>query len=176
MPPGMLIVRKLADKSAEALAAHPPDSPDKYPLLGVVTCDARGRAVDPPQAVRVNCGWVDKAVQEGWLELVNERHVARPGGPPGNKWRRDKIHNFIHCDEMVIKTPGGDEDVRYKVVHQPDKYVDETDFSDLGPYEVGTEPPAHPTAAEDAVEVTDERYAAGHTRVDWFYDLELVEG
>lgn len=168
----MLIVRKLADKSPEALAAHPADHPDKYPFAGLDICDVRGKTADPPQRTRVSCGWVDTGVREGWLELEGEEHVSRPGGEPGNEWRRDKIHNFRHADVIVLKTHDGRDDVRYRVTHQPDKYVDTTDYSVPGAYGVGEERVGTRKEA-DSVKVTQAHYNAGQTRVDHFYDLEL---
>lgn len=168
----ILQVKRIADKSPEALAAHPADHPDKYPTLGLDIVDVRGRSVDPPQATRVSCGWIDARVKDGSVELEGERHIARPGGEPGNEWRRDKIHNFRHADVVVLKTHDGRPDVRYRVTHQPDKYVDTTDYTVPGAYGVGEERVGTRKEADD-VAMTPEYYNAGHTRVDHFYDLEL---
>lgn len=148
----MLILRKLADKSDEALAAHPADHPDKYPSLGLDIVDGRGRTADPPKLTRVSTGVIDALRAAGDIEVVGENVVHRPGGPTDDLWR--VTHTFKHYDEIVFKTHDGRPDVRYGVVHQPDKYVDSDSDSD---------------------EVTDEHYANGQTRVDWFYDLELLE-
>lgn len=166
-----LRIRRLADKSEEALANHPAGHPDTYPSRGLDFVDDRGRTADPPQSIRVSTGTIDKLRAQGEVVLVGENVVHRPGGPPGDLWR--VTHTFKQADKIVFKTHDGRDNVTYKVVHQPDKYVDTTDYSQEGPYEVGTEPTPKPTAKADAVKVTSEIYGAGQTRVDWFYDLEL---
>lgn len=102
---------------------------------------------EPPAAARVPTSWVQRGTAEGWLAYENPRPVHRYGGPPGQEWQ--VTHTFIHADAVVLKCADGD--LRYRVVHQPDKYADPGD---------------------DDTPVTDEVYAAGATRVDWFYDLE----
>jgi hypothetical protein len=115
-----------------------------WPLLGVEF------EVDPPQTAEVGMTWAANAAREGWLELENEQIVHRPGGPTNDKWAI--THTFRHADALVFKTVKGD--VRYRVTHQPDKYVAEGD---------------------DSTPVTDEEYASGNTRVDWVYRVELEE-
>jgi hypothetical protein len=59
----------------------------------------------------------------------------------------------MHADAIILKTTDGD--VRYRVTHQPDKYVD---------------------GGKDTDKVTTEHYEAGNTRVDHFFDLKLEGG
>ena len=152
-----LRVRKLADRSeGERIVRYDPETGEKklvnphtegdahepWPLLGLVI------EGDPPATCRVPMSFVQLGVDEGWIELDNPRPAHRPGGPPANPWK--VTHTFIHADAIVLKTIDGD--VRYRVTHQPDKYVDGNDAAEL---------------------VTDEKYAAGDTRVDWFYGVAL---
>lgn len=163
-----LRVRKLADKSPEAVAAHPASHPDKYPSLGIDIVDTFGKSVAPPKTCRVSTGWVDKLRAAGLVTLENEQVQHRPGGPPDDLWR--VTHTFKHADAIVLKTQEGQPDLRYRVTHQPDKYVDTTDYSKGG--EKASERLGSRKEA-DTVKVTDEHYAAGQTRVDHFYDLKL---
>lgn len=138
----MLKVHKVADRRGIVDPAVPPPMP--LPLLGV-------RIVgDIPTECRVPSSWVTRGVREGWIALEGARVVHRPGGPAGDEWR--VTHTFTHADAVVIKCLDGD--VRYRVVHQPDKYADSDD----------------PTES-----VTPEIYATGRTRVDHFYGLELED-
>lgn len=105
---------------------------------------------DAPRVCRVPTSFVVRGQGEGWLELENARMEFRPGGPPEDPYR--VTHAFTHADALVLKCVDGD--VRYSITHQPDKYADE-----------GT----------DKTPVTDLVYAAGDTRVDWFYDLKLED-
>jgi len=107
---------------------------------------------EAPKRCRVATSWVAAGKAEGWLVVEGERLVGKPGGPPDDPWRKDKIHNFFHADAIVLKTVDGD--VRYRVTRQPDKY-------DGGP-ESGIGSPT------DAV-------GDPETSVDWFYDLELED-
>lgn len=129
-----LTVRKRADKTGDT---PPPDHP--WPLVGVELLDA-------PDTCRVPTGWVNKAVAEGWATLEGARVEIRPGGPAHDV--AAIVHQFIHADVFVIHALGGD--VRYRITHQPDKYVADGD---------------------DDTPVSTEDYAAGNTRVDWFYSL-----
>lgn len=160
----VLRIRRLADKSEEAVREHPMDHPDKWPLAGIEIVDFLGKPTTPPDVCRVSTALVDKGRAEGWIELVGENVVHRPGGPPDDLYR--VTHTFKQADKIVFKTMSGE--ARYDVTHQPDKYVDTNEYGPLD-----REPTPKPTAKADAVEVTDEHYAAGHTRVDWFYDLKL---
>jgi hypothetical protein len=130
----LMVVRKVADKTGEKLSGG------SWPMAGI-------ELVDPPDACNVPVGWVDKAVAEGWITLEGARMVNRPGGPADDPTR--VIHKFTHIDALVIDTIDGE--VRYRVVHQPDKYVADGD---------------------DDTPMTDEHYAAGNSRVDWFYGIE----
>lgn len=117
--------------------------PEPWPLAGLVFDHD-----EPPKRTVVSTSFVNAGKQEGWLEVVNEQAVHRPGGPPENLWQ--KTHTFLHADAIVFKTVDGE--VRYRVTHQPDKYVE---------------------GGPDSAKVTNEKYAAGETRVDHFYELAL---
>lgn len=152
----MLRVRKLADTSdgsTRVTGVHPVTGEKTLidPATGAVTSWplAGVRIVgDTPRSGRLPTRFVNRAKAEGWITLVDPRPVHRPGGPPDDEWR--VTHTFIHADAVVVHAEDGD--VTYRVTHQPDKYVDGDD-------------PDEP--------VTDEIYAAGGTRVDWFYGVEL---
>lgn len=130
---GQLQVQKLADRSG---GGEPP-----YPFAGL-------KLLTEPKRCHLPVQWVAQGAAEGWLEIEGERIEHRPGGPLEDRWR--VTHTFVHADAIVLKTVDGD--VRYRVLNNPDKYVDSDDPSEA---------------------VTDEHYAAGNTRVDWFYDCEL---
>jgi len=119
------------------------DAHEPWPLAGI-------RLLEAPDEVRISTTFVDQGVEEGWLTGENERFLRRPAGPadrPTSRW-----HHFMHYDSLTFHTLDGD--VKYKVVHQPDKYVADGNDSD---------------------EVTPDTYREGNTRVDWFYGLEKEE-
>jgi hypothetical protein len=109
--------------------------------------------------------WARRAQSGGWLELMNARTVQRPAGPAHEPNR--ELHTFIHADAIVLHCAGGD--VRYRVTQQPDKYavIDRVEIN--GDKRLVREE-IDPTA-----EVTRDIYAAGDTRVDWFYLAELED-
>lgn len=171
--PTPLIIRKVADKSTGERVvrfdpetgekklvnpATPGDEHEPWPLAGVEFVYEDG----PPAFTRVSTSYVQDAIREGWLEAEGMEPVVRPSGPADNKWAGNP-HVFMHIDALVFKTINGD--VRYNVVRQPDKYVEGNSYDERGltTRRVNT----------DDHEVTDEIYAEGKTRVDWFYDLEL---
>jgi len=133
--PRGLRVRKLADTMS---GIGPP-----WPLAGIAVVG------DWPVTAVVPMDWGQRAAGEGWLTFENPRWVVRPSGPKDNPWVT-LPHTLLHADALVLHTIDGD--VRYRVVHQPDKYAD---------------------PGGDDTPVTDEIYAAGATRVDWFYVAEL---
>jgi hypothetical protein len=136
-----LRVRILADKTGD-LGSDPATGEPAWPIRGL---QIEGK---PPKACRLPTSFVDKGVTRGYVRLEGERVEHRPGGPPADLWR--VTHTFRHADAIVLDTVDGE--VRYRVVHQPDKYVD---------------------GGGDEDEVTPDIYADGATRVDWFYDVEL---
>lgn len=158
---GLLTIRKLADRSAGervrrfdpetgvAYLADPagddPAQPAPWPLAGIVL-------ENPPEQTSISTSKVAEGVAEGWIELVGVNVVHRPGGPAADPWRSGSTHTFVQAEEIVFKTVAGP--VRYKVVHQPDKYAAEGD---------------------DTTKVTPGMYAAGATRVDHFYGLERID-
>jgi len=163
-------LRKLADKTSEQRnkvydpetgekklvnPATPGDDHEAWPLAGVEFVG------EPPARATVSTKVVLAGWDEGWIELENSRPEHRPGGPAGaRQWK--VTHTFIHADTIVVKTVHGD--VRYTVVHQPDKYV----VVDRVEHRKYTEEVIDPDAP-----VTLEVYEAGDTRVDNFYKLEL---
>jgi hypothetical protein len=143
-----LSVKKLADKTdGERVTRFDPETgqPKPWPFAGLEIIG------DPPERTQVASKFVTRGQAEGWIEVINPRMVHRPGGPPEEPWR--VTHTFMQADAIVFKCVEGD--VRYEVVHQPDKYDDQKD-------------------SDDETLVTDESYAAGQTRIDWFFELKLV--
>lgn len=124
--------------------ATPGTDHEPWPLAGVQFVD------EVPEQTAVSTGWLDNAVDEGWARRINERMVRRPSGPASQPGAT-RPHVFVHCDEVVFDTVDGE--IRYRVTHQPDKYVADGD---------------------DETPMTSEHYAAGNSRVDWYYGLELV--
>lgn len=181
---GQLKVRKLADKSGEErLVRFHPVTGDKYLVtpaqLQEPDFDYEAIRNEPwpfaglkveelPKACLVSTGFVTLGVEEGWLEIEDEQVVHRPGGPPHDLWRI--THTFKQGSHLVLHTVDGD--VRYRIVYQPDKYVDTRDSEVVKGALVA---PENGPGPDDALEVTDEHYAAGRTRVDWVYGLELVK-
>jgi hypothetical protein len=133
---------------------------DPWPPLGEIEF-----LKDPPRYTRISTRLVSRGVSEGWASLVDEEVVHRPGGPPGDLWA--VTHTFRQASEVVLHAH--DSDVRYRVIHNPDKYavVDREQVSD----EKGLAVPI----IDPKKKVTEEIYAAGDTDINWYYDLELVD-
>lgn len=132
--------------------ATPGNEHEPWPLKGVRIANDGG----PSAKCNVSQRYVSTAVSEGWMTRVNERAVVRPAGRTQAHLESSQTgtpHVFIHADEIHIKTLDGD--VKYRVIHQPDKYA---------------------ATGGDKKKVTPEMYEAGETRVDWFYGLELING
>ena len=106
---------------------------------------------DTPRLARVPTSWVDRGRSEGWISVEGATVAHRPSGPAANPWAGTP-HTFQHYDVIILRTVDGD--LRYRVTHQPDKYAEHGD---------------------DSTPVTDSMYAAGETRVDWFYDIDLED-
>lgn len=134
-----LEVRLLADKTTPRFSPHTGER-EPWPLAGVQVTSA-------PKLARIPTSFVDRGRNEGWITVEGETVVHRPGGPPANLF--SVVHTFKHARTIVLHATDGD--VRYRVTHQPDKYVD---------------------GGPDDEAVTPEIYNAGATRVDWFYDAE----
>lgn len=147
--------RKRADKSG-GLASYYEDTPESpaetWPSAGMEIVG------EPPQEVRIPTGVVAKGLNEGWITGELDKVVHRPGGPASNLWA--VTHTFSHYDTLTICG------VKYKVTHQPDKYADYSQATDPAAVEAFT--------GDDYTQVTTDIYDAGATRIDWFYDLELV--
>lgn len=127
--PISLTLHKLADYSEgqhTRISRFNPDTGEKYvadaatgeprpwPLLGVLI------EGDVPQSVTVPHTTINKGRSEGWVELVNERVIHEPGGPADNLWA--VTHTFEQADEVIFHLLDGD--VRYRVIHNPGRYVD----------------------------------------------------
>jgi hypothetical protein len=139
-----LTIRKRADMNYD-----PP-----RPLRGIQLLDA-------PKNVTVSTTVVEDGIAAGWITAEGSRTVTRPGGPPHDKDRPGTAHSFRQADALVFHTLDGD--VRYSVVHNPDKYAD---------HEAATHPDqVKKLKADDTTTITDDIYAAGATRVDHFYNL-----
>lgn len=145
-----LVVRKLAaEDGLERVRRFDPVTGDAFwasPTTGEPLPKATAGVAlehdEPSPLIRIPAKYVGR---EDWIELVNARPVHKPAGPAEDPWR--STHTFVHCDELVLHLVDGD--VRYRVVHQPDKYDDETGEP--------SDSPGDPT-----------------THVDHFYDAELV--
>lgn len=144
--PGMLKIRKLADKSSGTRIKqyHPysgqsilvnPETPgnehEPWPFLGI---KIEGEL---PEETAVSTTFVDRGIAEGWLKLENPRIVHEAGGPSNNPWT--VTHTFKQADAVVLDTVDGE--IRYVVRTQPGKWDDANEPSGK--------------------------------RVDWFYGLEL---
>jgi len=164
-----LTIRKLADTSSgeRVVRFHPETGerqlvnpatgqPEAWPLAGV-------RLDEAPDETGISTTKVVEGKSEGWITLVNERPVVRPGGPANDKWR--VMHTFLQADQIVFHTVEGD--VTYDVTHQPDKYADDSTVGDRAM-------PNYDNTLDDSTEVTDEHYENGLTRVDWWYGLKKV--
>jgi hypothetical protein len=165
LQPRALVIRKLADQSSgtrefrydpntgERHLYNPATGqPEPWPFAGI-------KLEEAPPCISISTGLIDRARAEGWVEVENERVVHRPGGPPNDQWR--VTHTFRQYDILVFHTVDGD--VRYRVTHQPDKYAvvrEETVNEDKGYVRQIIDPEA---------DVTPDIYAAGKTRVDWYY-------
>jgi hypothetical protein len=111
---------------------------------------------DAPDKTQIPTRYVDEAVVQGWMKRINQRAHVRPAGPTMDdplSTYNGTPHTFIHCDEIHIKTTQGV--VKYKVTHQPDKYVE---------------------GESDDTLMTPEHYESGNTRVDHFYGVEKING
>lgn len=100
----------------------------------------------PPERFRMSMRY---ALDADWIELVNPRIVTKPSGPADNPTKTEP-HNFRHADELVlhdVTLNGRPHRLRYRVVHQPDKYD-----ADGNPTDVAGDPTTH---------------------VDWYFDAEL---
>jgi len=148
-----LVIRKHADKSGP----QPDDGP--WPLAGV-------SLVSAPKVTTISTSLLQQAVGEGWASVEGANAVVRPAGPTQDVWNSTHTgqpHVFIHHDRIVFHTLDGD--VVYRVTRQPDKYAD---------HGAATYPDqVKAFKATDDTQVTPDIYAAGATRVDHFYVIEM---
>lgn len=105
------------------------------------------RLLDAPDATQIPTNVVADAIAQGWATGEDGRQVVRPSGRTPDDLTKPP-HVFVHYSRIIFHTLDGD--VTYRVLHQPDKYADPGD---------------------DTTPVTAEVYAAGATRVDWFYGV-----
>lgn len=162
-----LVLRKHADRSSgERIVRYNPETGEKklvnpdtpgeeheaWPLKGVTIENI-------PDVGRLSTTLVEEGKAMGWITTTGDRVVIRPGGPGSDPMA--VRHVFVHYDTITIHTLDGD--VVFDVVHQPDKYAD---------YGEATYPDAvEAFESDDNTPVTPAAYAAGATRVDWFYDV-----
>lgn len=156
---GLLSVRKVADDSVPYVTTN--DTSGRVirinPETGQEISSLPLKGVRPegelPEECTVGNNFVARAISEGWASLVNQRVVFRPSGPANDRWGSAyPPHAFIQADAVLFHFIDGD--VRYDVVHQPDKYA---------------------ASGDDATIVDDTIYQSGDTRVDHFYGLRLVK-
>jgi hypothetical protein len=169
-----LRITKLADRSSGARETRfDPSTGQKYlhnpatggaepwPLAGVRLASVNGDGAPPVIALSTSA--VDTGRAEGWIAVDGEQVVHRPGGPPDDLWR--VTHTFRHYDTLTFKTVDGD--LRYRVTHQPDKYAV------TGAEAINDDKSLTAEVIDPDAEVTPDIYAAGQTRVDWYYIAEL---
>jgi hypothetical protein len=159
-------VRRFDPETGDAYLADPTtwrrDDPNTwqhtpYPFAGV-------RLENKPTRTRISTNYAVRGKVEGWITMDGIEMVHRPGGPPHNRWQQ--THTFTHTKTITFHTVDGD--IVYRVVHQPDKYAvthRETVNEVKGIVVEHIDPQK---------KFTDEIYEAGNTRVDFFYELELV--
>lgn len=127
--PQGLVIRKLADYSEgqhTRITRWNPDTGLKYvadaatgeprpwPILGVVLESA-------PRTTIIPTTTVNRGRNEGWIFLEGATVKHESGGPPEDPWR--VTHTFEPAKAVVFRTVDGD--VRYQVVHNPGRYIDE---------------------------------------------------
>lgn len=149
-------IRIRADKSGPE-----PEAGQPWPCAGVeITSDLHTE-------VNLPTSFIARHLNAPWLEVVGVGWVSRPSRPeplevdgvltvaPSNHHLDGGPlpHSFMHAEAFVFDTLNHGK-VTYRVVHQPDKYVDSDD----------------PTER-----VTREHYDAGNTRVDHFYTCVLED-
>jgi hypothetical protein len=127
--PEGLRIRKLADYSegqhtrihrwnpetgVKYVADAKTGEPKPWPLLGVVLEHA-------PQSTIIPTTTVNRGRNEKWITLEGAEVKFEPGGPPEDPWR--VTHTFEQGKFVVFHTVDGD--IRYKIIHNPGKYIDE---------------------------------------------------
>jgi hypothetical protein len=83
------------------------------------------------------------------------------------------FHHYSALVLHLVDDDGAGYDLRYRVTHQPDKYADNSTPGEATDDRPQADRIASGNTHDDDTPVTDELYAAGQTRVDHFYDLEL---
>lgn len=159
-------LRRLADKSVgRRISKFDPDTgeqklvnPDTpgedhepWPTLGITITNPDG----PPRLTTISTDYANQLVAAGLIERKGEKAVTRPAGPYAAPWSVPP-HVFIHCDFIVFNDFERGK-VHYKVVRQPDKFVEEG--LDI------------PVDSYDNLAPEDMRL----TSVEHFYNLELVK-
>lgn len=136
-----------------------------------------------PETFTLSTRLMMRGLTEGWIVPKNLSAVERPSQAdpivledgtiapsPIHLMSKGMVgdpvpHRFLHIDEITLATMNKGL-LQFKVIHQPDKYADNSTISrgyieDPGTYTNDTQ-------------VTLEMYEAGHTRVDNFYELEYI--
>lgn len=143
VPPG-ISVRIRADDSPGATVHTDWDTgqPSLRGFGGVEFIDpVTKQPVDAPAAMTIPHDYAEK---HHWIELVNPTATVAPAGNAEQPYA--KTHTFPNAEALLLHMADGD--YRYRVVHQPGKYDDETGDIALR----GGDPTTH---------------------VDWFYVVEL---
>lgn len=129
---GMLVIRKLADKSTggrvtrfdpisgERQLFNPETNrPEPWPLAGI---SIEGGI---PQTTALSTDYIAKGKSEGWIVTEGDKLSHFPGGPEDNQWKT--THTFFQYDTITIKTIDGD--VTYNVTSQAGKHEDSEEES-----------------------------------------------
>lgn len=126
----ILQIRKLADKTEGTRVVRfdpatgekklvnpetPGDAHEAWPLAGIEFIG------EVPTETALSTDMVTTGRGEGWLELVGEDVVHKPGGPSHSPWA--VTHTFVTAEQIVFKTVHGD--VTYNVTKNPGKYENE---------------------------------------------------
>src|SRR5689334_2400411 len=53
-----------------------------------------------PEETAVGTAFVNRAIAEGWAELVGSKPVFRPAGPATDKW--SSTHSFTHAEAVIF--------------------------------------------------------------------------
>ena len=120
----MACFRKLADKSAGPRYDERTGQLKPWPLLGLMFIrDSISKTpIEPPGKLGISVREVARFIAEGLMNLVNERVVTAPAGPPRDPNKR--VHTFRQADELHVHTldaQGQKVTVRYKIVSNPGK-------------------------------------------------------
>jgi hypothetical protein len=123
LPPALRIrkVRGEPGLNARHYADHQDGEPSLHPWGGVTFIDESKRNVDVPMDVfQVPHDFVER---EHWIEPENPRVEVFPAGPADAPY--SKTHSCPQADALLLHMAPG-VTLRYRVVHNPGKYDNET--------------------------------------------------